>query len=112
MQRNSRDENKTIKGGGRSEGWKGKLAKLRQKDLDALWLKKNDKDTCGFKMHTLVDAGCKLIRSVVVTPASVHDSQVLGPMVEGAGETRARLCTATALTASKRSRGCCRTRAW
>ncbi len=78
-------------GGGTPEGWRDNLAKLRQKDLDARWLKKNGKDTYGFKMHTLLDAGCKLIRSVVVTPASVRDSQVLGTLVEGAGENESPL---------------------
>lgn len=41
-------------------------------------------DTCGFKMHTIVVSGCKLIRSAVDTPASVRDSQVMEPLIEGA----------------------------
>lgn len=80
-----RDENRTIKGGGTPDDWKGKPAKLRQKDREARRLKKDGKDACEFKIHTLVDAGRKLIRNAVLMPASVHDSQVFGPLIEGAG---------------------------
>lgn len=40
-QRNSRDENKQIKQGGTPENWKKKPNKLRQKDHDVRWTKKN-----------------------------------------------------------------------
>ena len=39
-QRNSRDENAQIKQGQTPEAWKQKPNKLRQKDVDARWLKK------------------------------------------------------------------------
>ena len=39
------------------------------------------------KAHIGVDSNTKLIHSVVVTPANVHDSQVLGDLLHG-DETR------------------------
>jgi len=39
-QRNSRDQNAQIKQGQTPEAWKQKPNKLRQKDVDARWLKK------------------------------------------------------------------------
>ena len=41
-QRNTREENKEIKAGRLPEGWDENLDRLRQKDLDARWTKKND----------------------------------------------------------------------
>lgn len=83
VQRNSREENEAIKGGGTPEGWKGNDAKLRQKDTDARWGKKNNEYKHGYKAHTNVCVDKKTICAVVVTAASVHDSQVLEPLVEG-----------------------------
>jgi transposase, IS5 family len=75
--RNSRDENETIKGGGTPDDWKENPSKLSQKDLDARWTKKNNETHYGYKNHLNVDAKHKLIRDYEVTPADVHDSQVL-----------------------------------
>lgn len=41
--RNTREENKTIKNGDEPEDWKDKPAKRRQKDVDARWTKKHGK---------------------------------------------------------------------
>lgn len=76
-QRNTRDENRQIKNGETPEDWKNKPNKLRQKDTDANWLKKNGKNYYGYKNHVKIDSDSKLITEYQVTPASTHDSMVL-----------------------------------
>jgi IS5 family transposase len=76
-QRNNRDENATIKEGKTPEEWLDDPAKLRQKDTDARWTKKNDDTFYGYKDHVKVDTDSKLIKTYEVTDASVHDSQVV-----------------------------------
>ena len=72
-QRNSREENKQIKGGEVPKEWKEN--KLKQKDVDARWTKKNGVSYYGYKNHVKCDEKSKLITSYTVTDASVHDSQ-------------------------------------
>ena len=75
VQRNTRDENADIKQGQPPEKWTQKTSKLRQKDVDARWVKKRDRKHYGYKNHVGVDRKHKLIRTYQVTDASVHDSQ-------------------------------------
>ena len=75
-QRNSREDNETIKQGDAPESFKANPNKLRQKDLDARWTKKNDEKHYGYKNHLAIDNKHKLIREYEVTSAEVHDSQV------------------------------------
>ena len=75
--RNTRDENKTIKSGEMPEGWEDKPAMRSQKDLDARWTKKHGKSHYGYKNHVNVDRKHKLVRRYDVTDAAVHDSQVV-----------------------------------
>lgn len=65
-QRNTRDENKQIKQGETPEAWKKQPNKLRQKDRDARWVKKNNMNFYGYKNHIKVDHGTKLISSYAV----------------------------------------------
>jgi IS5 family transposase len=83
-QRNSRDENETIKTGGVPEEWQapGNESKLRQKDTDAKWAKKRDRVYFGYKNHVKVDRDSKMIVEYAVTDASVHDSQVAAHLVD------------------------------
>lgn len=74
-QRNSREENETIKGGSVPESWEKNPAKLNQKDVEARWTKKNERDYYGYKNHVNVDVKNKLIRQYAITSAEVHDSQ-------------------------------------
>lgn len=76
-QRNSRDDNKTIKEGETPEEWKKpeNAAKLAQKDTDARWAKKNHETHFGYKDHVKCDADSKLITDYEVTDAALHDSQ-------------------------------------
>jgi IS5 family transposase len=83
-QRNTKEENDSIKEGKVPEDWQKpeNEAKLRQKDTDARWTKKNNETHYGFKNHVKVDRNTKLIRKAVVTEASVHDSQTLKDLVD------------------------------
>ena len=83
-QRNSRAENEQIKRGAVPEPWAQQAHKLKQKDVDARWTKKNQQSFYGYKNHVRADAESVLITDYVVTDASVHDSQVLGELI-GAG---------------------------
>src|ERR1700704_6152194 len=80
-QRNSRDENETVKAGETPAAWEKKPAKLRQKDRDARWTKKHGKGFFGYKNHINADAKHKLIRRYDVTDAAVHDSQALDALL-------------------------------
>ena len=82
VQRNSREENKTIKAGEVPEEWLDKPAKLRQKDTDARWTKKNNVSHYGYKNHINADRKHKLIRKYDVTSAAPHDSQRLEAVLE------------------------------
>src|SRR5262249_9775280 len=61
-QRNTKEENETIKAGKTPEGWEQQPAKNAQKDKDARWTKKNDTSFFGYKNHLGVDKAHKLIR--------------------------------------------------
>ena len=80
-QRNTREENKTIKGGETPEDWADKPAMRSQKDVDARWTKKNGTSHYGYKNHVNVDRQHKLIRRYHVSDASVHDSQAVDPLL-------------------------------
>jgi len=82
-QRNTREENATIKAGGTPAAWAEQPAKAPQKDVDARWTKKNAEVHYGYKNHVKADAQSKLIEQYAVTDASVHDSQMLEPLVDG-----------------------------
>jgi IS5 family transposase len=80
-QRNSRDENATLKAGGCPTEWERQPAKRRQKDNDARWTVKHRENHYGYKNHVNVDKTHKLIRQYTVTDAAVHDSQVLADVL-------------------------------
>jgi IS5 family transposase len=81
-QRNSREENERIKSGEIPEEWKESPHKLRQKDTDARWTKKNNEKHYGYKNHVKVGKTSKLIVTYSVTDASVHDSREIVGLVE------------------------------
>ena len=85
-QRNSREENRQIKGGEVPEDWSEE--KKRQKDIDARWTKKNGQNHYGYKNHIDIDVKHKLIRGYEVTPASVHDSQVFEALLDEDNRSR------------------------
>lgn len=83
-QRNKREENAQIKAGETPPAWKGEAAKpkLRQKDLNARWTKKNNEKHYGYKNHINADQKHKLIHDYKITDASVHDSQVFEELLD------------------------------
>jgi len=83
-QRNSREENATIKAGGIPEDWQSEenAPKISQKDTDARWTKKNGESHFGYKDHVKVDEKSKLVTQYTVTDASVHDSQQTEPLID------------------------------
>ena len=74
-QRNTREENATIKGGEVPEEWQKpeNANKLEQKDTDARWAKKGNETFYGYKDHVKVDNDSKIIIDFSVTSANVHD---------------------------------------
>src|SRR6202795_2403 len=87
-QRNSREDNETVKAGKTPEEWEKKPAKNRQKDKDARWTKKHNKSFFGYKNHVNADAKHKLIRRYDVSDASVHDSQTLDGLLNKANTSQ------------------------
>jgi IS5 family transposase len=92
-QRNSDVEKADIKAGKVPDGWKGRPAKLRQKDRDARWTvkfskakvdgegKTNQRDIAvpafGYKNHAAIDRRHGFIRGWAVTGASAYDGAQL-----------------------------------
>ena len=78
-QRNTQEENQTIKEGRIPEEWKDaeNANKKEQKDTDARWAKKNKEVHYGYKDHVKVDVDSKMIVNFEVTDAAVHDSQAI-----------------------------------
>jgi IS5 family transposase len=54
---------------------RGEKAKT-SRNRDGSWTKKNNKNYFGYKLHTKVNRGSKIISEIAVTTASVHDSEV------------------------------------
>lgn len=52
-------------------------------DPEADWTKKAGKYLFGYKAHVGVDQGSELIRKIEMTPAHVHDGQMLGQVLSG-----------------------------
>ena len=83
-QRNTREENAQIKTDETPEDWQKPAAKskLRQKDVDARWTKKNNENHYGYKNHINADQDNKLVQGYQVTDAAVHDSQVFEDLLD------------------------------
>ena len=93
-QRNTREENKQIKAGNGKGLWnpedgdseeekKRKMHRKSHKDIDARWTKKRGENHYGYKNHVKADKKTKLIEKYHTTDASVHDSNVIEPLIEG-----------------------------
>ncbi len=81
-QRNSREDNRSIKEGNIPESFKENPAKLAQKDTDARWMTKNGERHFGYKDHINADAKTKLITTYSVSSASPHDSTELENIID------------------------------
>lgn len=85
-QRNTREENQKISNGERPSEWEEKPHRASQKDTDARWTKKNNQSYFGYKNHINIDREYGLIRKYEITDASVHDSQMLGGLIDPENE--------------------------
>ncbi len=81
-QRNNREENATIKSGKTPQEWRQTPNKLRQKDTDARWVKKNNEHYYGYKNHINADETNKLVQCFAVSNAAVHDSQIFEELLD------------------------------
>ena len=68
----SKDEKELVGEGAMSIKWSP--AKRRQKDMDARWTKKHGKSYYGYKVSANADNRYKLVRKIVVSTASEHDT--------------------------------------
>lgn len=85
IQRNRRNENKEIKEDKIPQSFIDNPNKLRQKDCDARYTKKSNKNEYGYehryKEHISSDQKTKIITKYKVTPSSTHDSQVIEDLI-------------------------------
>jgi IS5 family transposase len=83
-QRNTKEENKTIKEGKIPEEWEKEenRHKRARKDTDAQWAVKNKELHYGYKNHIKIDKKSKIITKYEVTSAEVHDSQEFEDLIE------------------------------
>ena len=59
---------------------------MQQKDLDARWVKKNGVNHYGYKNSICIDVDQGFIRRYAVTPANIHDSQMLPHLLDPENE--------------------------
>jgi len=85
-QRNSREENKEIKSGRLPDGSDENSHRLQQRGLDARWAKENGVNHYDYKHSIYLDAEHGFIRLYAVTPANVHDSQMLPRLLDPENE--------------------------
>ena len=72
IQRNSRADNEEIKMGVTPKSFIEKPNKLRQKDTEATWTKKHNKNYFGYKNHVKADAKNKFILNYKITDATQY----------------------------------------
>ena len=103
-QRNSKEENETIKAGETPEDWAEKPHKTAQKDVDARWTKKHGKSHYGYKNHINADRRHKFIRDYEVSEASLHDSRKFDDLID-AGNTSSDVWGDSAYRSAEIERG-------
>jgi IS5 family transposase len=87
-QRNSREDNQTIREGCKPASFAENPCKDRQKDADARWTVKHGERYFGYKNHVNVDAGHKFVRKYEVTDAATHDSRVIDKLLDKKNTSR------------------------
>lgn len=85
-QGNTREENAGIKAGWTPEVWDENPERLRQKDLDARWIKRNGVSHYGYKNRNSIDVDQSMIRRFTVTPANIHVSQMTSRLLDPENE--------------------------
>jgi IS5 family transposase len=115
-QRTTIEEKKAIKEGRIPDAWKGKPAKLAQKDRDARWTIKYTKakpredgstppvdlaiPAFGYKNHVAIDRAFGLIRNWTATHAAAHDGARLEEVLDR-GNTASEVWADTAYRSAK-----------
>jgi IS5 family transposase len=79
IQRNSREENKGLKEGKTPQDWSNN--KIKQKDVDAKWTKKNNTNYFGYKNHIKADSKTKIITAYKVTTANISDGDIVSELL-------------------------------
>ena len=64
------------------EAWDENQDRLRQRDLDTRWVKKNSVNHYSCKNNFFIGVAYGLIRHYAVTPANIHDSQMLSMLLD------------------------------
>jgi IS5 family transposase len=82
IQRNTREQNATLKAGEIPPEFAADPKLAAHKDCDACWAIKGGVTFFGFKTHVKVDVESKIIMDGVTTDAAVHDSQVMPQLVK------------------------------
>jgi hypothetical protein len=59
-----------------------KAHKRAQKDVDAKWTRKHCKNYFGYELHASIDKRHKLVRTVIITNATVSDSVVFEALLK------------------------------
>ena len=80
VQRNNREENEKLKEGSVPEDWSEN--KIKQKDVDAKWTRKNHQNFFGYKNHIKADTKTKLITGYKVTSANIADNVVVDELLD------------------------------
>ncbi len=88
VQHNSKEENEIIKAGKGDTLWRGQPNKKRHKDVDARWTKKGGKSFYGYKLHAKIASATKFILAAVITPANVHDSRIIAPLLDSSDKDK------------------------
>jgi len=81
-QRNTREENRQISNGEKPAEWEKEPHRARQKDHRRSLDKENGQSHFGYKNHISIDREYGLIREYEVTDAAVHDSRMLGGLID------------------------------
>jgi len=64
------------------DGWDDNPHRLQQKGLDASWVKKNGLNHSGYKSSICIDVKHGFLRRYAITPANIHDSQMLPRLLD------------------------------
>lgn len=97
-QRNSREDNQTIKKGEIPKSFDENPNKKAQKDTDARWTKKRNENYFGYKNHIKTDAKSKLITRYKTSAANEHDSQALEELLDEKTDAQQELYADSAYT--------------
>jgi len=106
-QRNNGGHNKEIKEHNRApKEWETQPSKLRQKDIDARWTKKNYQSYYGYKDHIEVDTKHKLIREFAVSPACESDTHYFEELLDPTNKDKKVWADKTYHSAKSKNPGC------